>query len=154
MFIAALFLITKNEKEPICPSMGKWLNKLAHPYHEILLLFFSHPVMSDSLVTPWTVVHQAPLSMGFSRREYWRGCHALLQGIFPTQGSNLTLQCLLHWQASSLPLSHVGSPHGMLTTNNKNHHTQQRRRIERELCQVKKIEFQKVTSCTISFKST
>ena len=116
MFIAALFLITKNEKEPICPSMGKWLNKLAHPYHEILLLFFSHPVMSDSLVTPWTVVHQAPLSMGFSRREYWRGCHALLQGIFPTQGSNLTLQCLLHWQASSLPLSHVGSPHGMLTT--------------------------------------
>ena len=23
--------------------------------------------------TPWTVAHQAPLSMGFSRREYWRG---------------------------------------------------------------------------------
>ena len=27
---------------------------------------------------------QAPLSMGFSRQEYWSGCHALLQGIFPT----------------------------------------------------------------------
>ena len=26
------------------------------------------------------------------------GCHALLQGIFPTQGSNLHLLCLLHWQ--------------------------------------------------------
>ena len=24
-------------------------------------------------VTPWTVVHQAPLSMGFSRQEYWSG---------------------------------------------------------------------------------
>ena len=24
------------------------------------------------LVTPWTVAHQAPLSMGFSRQEYWR----------------------------------------------------------------------------------
>ena len=26
------------------------------------------------------------------------GCHFLLQGIFPTQGSNLRLLCLLHWQ--------------------------------------------------------
>ena len=32
--------------------------------------------------------HQAPLSMGFSRQENWSDCHALLQGIFPTQGSN------------------------------------------------------------------
>ena len=33
------------------------------------------------------------------------GCHALLQRIFLTQGSNLHLLCLLHWQASSLPLA-------------------------------------------------
>ena len=32
------------------------------------------------------------------------GCHFLLQGIFPTQGSNLRLLHLLHWQAGSLPL--------------------------------------------------
>ena len=32
------------------------------------------------------------------------GCHFLLQGIFPTQGWNLWLLCLLHWQADSLPL--------------------------------------------------
>ena len=32
------------------------------------------------------------------------GCHALLQGIFPTQGSNPYLFCLLHWQADSLQL--------------------------------------------------
>ena len=32
------------------------------------------------------------------------GCHALLQGIFPTQGSNLHLLCLQLWQVSSLPL--------------------------------------------------
>ena len=38
------------------------------------------------------------------------GCHFLLQGIFPTQGSNLHLLCLLHWQVDSLPLSHLGSP--------------------------------------------
>ena len=34
------------------------------------------------------------------------GCHSLLQGIFPIQGSN---PGLLHWQAYSLPLSHQGS---------------------------------------------
>ena len=31
-------------------------------------------------------------------------CHALLQGIFPTQGPNPSLFCLLRWQAGSLPL--------------------------------------------------
>ena len=33
------------------------------------------------------------------------GCHALLQGIFRTQGSNPCLLHLLHWQAGSLPLT-------------------------------------------------
>ena len=28
MFIAALFIIAKNQKQPRCPSTGKWLNKL------------------------------------------------------------------------------------------------------------------------------
>ena len=35
-------------------------------------------------------------------------CHALLQGIFPTQGSNLHLLCLLHWQEGSSPLAPAG----------------------------------------------
>ena len=35
-------------------------------------LLFSHQVMSES-ETPWTVACQAPLSMGFSRQEYWSG---------------------------------------------------------------------------------
>ena len=33
------------------------------------------------------------------------GCHALLQEIFPTQGLNLNLLHLLHWQVGSLPLA-------------------------------------------------
>ena len=40
--------------------------------------------------------HQAPLSMGFSRQENWSDCHALLQGIFPTQGLKLHLLQRLH----------------------------------------------------------
>ena len=35
-------------------------------------------------------------------------CHALLQGIFPTQGSNLSLWCLPHWQTGSLSLAPPG----------------------------------------------
>ena len=38
------------------------------------------------------------------------GCHALLQGIFPTKESNLSLLHLLHWQAGSLPLVPLGKP--------------------------------------------
>ena len=33
---------------------------------------FTHSVVSDS-ATPWTVARQAPLSMEFSRQEYWSG---------------------------------------------------------------------------------
>ena len=55
-------------------------------------------------VTPWTAGLQAPLSTGFSREDTSVGCHALLQRIFPTQGSNPCLFCLLHGQAGSVPL--------------------------------------------------
>ena len=55
-------------------------------------------------VTPWTVTCQAPPSMGFSRQEYWVGCHCLLQGIFPTQGSNLGLP---HCRHTLYRLSHL-----------------------------------------------
>ena len=50
-------------------------------------LLFSCWVVSNSFVTLWTVAHQARLSMGLPRQEYWMGCHAFLQGIFLTQGS-------------------------------------------------------------------
>ena len=39
----------------------------------LLLLLFSCSVVSDSFATPRTVAHQAPLSMGFPRGEYWSG---------------------------------------------------------------------------------
>ena len=60
--------------------------------------------------TLWTITRQAPLSVGFSRQGYWSGLPTLLQGIFPTQGSNPPLLCLLHWQARSLTLVPPGKP--------------------------------------------
>ena len=57
------------------------------------------------LATPWTVAHQAPLSIGFPSQEYWSVLPFLHKGILMIQGSNLHL---LHWQADSLPLRHLG----------------------------------------------
>ena len=52
-----------------------------------------------------TVARQSPLSMGFSRQEYWSGLHSLLQGIFMTQGFN---PGLLHCRQILYQLSYQG----------------------------------------------
>ena len=59
-----------------------------------------HGLWPARLLCPWD-----------SPRKHTRvGCQALLQGIFPTQGWNLCLLCLLHWQVGSLPLAPPGKP--------------------------------------------
>ena len=57
--------------------------------------------------TLWTVACQDPLSVKFSRREYWSGLPCLLQGTFLTLGSNPCLLCFQRWRAVSLPLVHL-----------------------------------------------
>ena len=66
----------------------------------------SRSFVSDS-ATAWTAARQAPLSMGFSRQECWSGLPFPPPGDLPQPGIEL---CLLHWQADSLPLSHLGIP--------------------------------------------
>ena len=63
--------------------------------------------MSSSFVRPWTVAHQTHLYTGFPRQEYWNGLP------FPSPDDlnpGIELQSPA-WQAESLPLSHLGSPH-------------------------------------------
>ena len=61
-------------------------------------------------VIPWTIAQESPLSMGFYRQEY------LSELPFPPpedlliQKANPGLLLRLHWQAGSLPLSHLGIP--------------------------------------------
>ena len=50
------------------------------------MLLFSLSVVLDSLVTPWTVACQSPLSMGFPRQEYWSGLPFPLPGDLPHPG--------------------------------------------------------------------
>ena len=69
-------------------------------------------VQSLSLVrlfgTPWTVTHQAPLSMEFSRQEYWSGLP------FPSLGDLPDPEIELRYPALQVdffyPLSHLGIP--------------------------------------------
>ena len=65
--------------------------------------------MSDS-VTPWTVAARRLCSRDFPGKNTGVGCHFLLQGIFPTQGSNPGFLYHLHWQVDSLPLVPPGKP--------------------------------------------
>ena len=64
--------------------------------------------MSDSFVTPWTVTCQAPLSMRFSRQEYWSGLPFPLPGDLPDLGIEPASPVLVG--EDSLPLCHLGNP--------------------------------------------
>ena len=66
---------------------------------------WSRSVVSDS-TTPWTVAHQAPPSMGFSRQEYWSGLPFPSPGDLPNPGIKPRSLAL---QADSLTSSHQGS---------------------------------------------
>ena len=60
--------------------------------------------------TPWTVAHQAPLSMRFSQKEFWSELPFPPPGDLPDPGVNFSLLHLLCWQAGSLPLAPPGKP--------------------------------------------
>ena len=60
--------------------------------------------------TPWTVAHQAPLSMEFSRQEYWSGLPFPSLGNLPDPGIEHTSLAPPALAADSLPLHHLGSP--------------------------------------------
>ena len=74
------------QKEILCDKLNSFC---------IPPLCSSHSVMSDS-ATPWTVDCQAPLSMGFSRQEYWSGLSFPTPGDHPDKGLNPHLLHLLH----------------------------------------------------------
>ena len=80
---------------------------LGSPMCTLLLLLscFSHVQLS---VTLWTVAHQAPLPMGFSRQGYWSRLPCPPPGDLPNPGIKPTSLSLLHWWVGSLPLAPPG----------------------------------------------
>ena len=92
----------------------KKIQKCIHFHlHEIKLICIQFSSVAQScltLMTPWPVAHQTPLSMRFSRQEYWSVATFYTRWIFPTQGLNPCHSRLLHWQADSLLVAPPGKP--------------------------------------------
>ena len=64
----------------------------------------------ELFATLWTIACLVPLSMGFSRQEYWSELPCSSLGDFPDQGMSPGFLCLLHCRVSSLPLALLRSP--------------------------------------------
>ena len=90
--------------EPLPPSFNF---QLANVLCLVTQSCLCHGVMGSLSVTPWPVASQAPLSIGFSRQEYWSGLPCPPPRVLPTQGSN---PGLLHCRWILYCLSHQGSP--------------------------------------------
>ena len=68
-------------------NMGLSLLLIVNDYGIITLLVLMHGLSCVSfLATPWTVACQTPLSMRFSRQEYWRGLPFPSSGDLPNSG--------------------------------------------------------------------
>ena len=86
-----------------------WLQiEVSHDFlHACVLSHFSHVRL---FANPWNVARQAPLSMGFSRQEYWRGSPCPPPGNPPNPGIKPSSPEAPALQADSSPLSHLGKP--------------------------------------------
>ena len=69
--------------------------------HACMLSLFRRVCLCE---TPWTVPHQAPPSLGFSRQEYWTELPRPSPGNHPNPGINLHLLWLLHSRQILYPL--------------------------------------------------
>ena len=127
MFTAALFSIAKTWKQPKYPSTEEWIKKMWGVYvcicvyicmYVYLYLYMYVCMFTKSLQPYVTLCDPMNCSPPGSSvhgdspgKNTGVGFHALLQGFFLTQESNLHFSCLLHWQASSFPLAPPGKHH-------------------------------------------
>ena len=96
---------TRNIRNMICHG--------AQPCVCCMLSHFSHVQL---FVTPWTVAYQAPLSMGFSRQEYWSGLpcppsRGSFQSRDQTQVSRSAGEFFNNWEATRVAQELVKNKH-------------------------------------------
>ena len=93
---------------PLWPLL-QWFQRPRGPYpiFQSVNISVNCSVVSDSLWPLWTVARQTPLSMGFSKKEYWSGLPCPPPGDFSTQESNLGF---LHCKQILYHLSQQGGP--------------------------------------------
>ena len=103
-FWSLILLICKTRKNGTFEN-AKDINKLPH-----FVCVMSVLRRVWLFVTPWTIAHQlfCPWIFFQARILEWVAI-SYCRGFSPIQGSNPHLLFLLHWQADSLPLRHLGS---------------------------------------------
>ena len=115
-FLKYLVLFIKLVYNAVLISAAQQSDSVIHLY-AFFFIFFSIMVYHIcSVVFNFLQLHgarQAPLSMEFPRQEYWSGLPFPIPGDLPDPGIEPRSLCLLHWQADSLPLCHLGSPYGL-----------------------------------------
>ena len=94
----------------------RFLRVFKSPPASRVCVCFSRLVMSDS-ATPWTVASQAPLSMGFSRQEYWSGLPVPSPEDLPDSGIESGSRALHVDSLASEPLGKTISFTGRLICN-------------------------------------
>ena len=101
---------------PISPPRGCWGRAMVlrdwgmkWPKH-LSMCVLNHFNCVQLFATLWTVAHQAPLSTGFSRQEYWSGLPCSPPGESSWSRDQRHVSCLLNWQVGSLPLAPPGKP--------------------------------------------
>ena len=88
----------------LCMNLQWWI-------HVIMCTCSVTSVMSDSLQPHELYPARLLCPWDSPEKDTGVGCHALLQGIFSTQGLNPRLLCLRHCRQIFYPLNHLGSPH-------------------------------------------
>ena len=86
----------------------------------------SHFTCAQFLATLWTIPHQAPLTMGFSRQEHWSGLHAFLQWILldpRSESMSLTSPALAGWFSTTSATWEAQNIHTHLTIRTQSHQT-------------------------------
>ena len=93
-------------------SYGSSVFSFLRALHTILrsLCVLSHFSRFQLFVTLCTMARQAPLSVGFSRQEYWSGFSFPSPGHLPSCGIAPCLLHLQHWHAGSLPVAPPEKP--------------------------------------------
>ena len=74
--------------------------------------------MSDSLATLWTIAHRVPLSMAFSRQEYWSGLPFPPPGDLPDPGIQSASPVSPALAEGFFTTRHLGSPLRSMTSSN------------------------------------
>ena len=102
------FTLWATREAQTCLGWGWNVRHFIFSMHVYMLSHFSHVWLFVSL---WTVACQVPLSMEFSRLEYWSVPPCPFPGDLPNPGIELHLMCSLHFRWILYHYCHLGSPH-------------------------------------------